>query len=156
MRRARAWFRDRVRISPSAVLAAFLAFAIPAAAITVFTPSNPGGDVNVPGLTPNWPAGTYTKSVATANTAPTAAVFTNPQTRMLLEPSGTLASYYVNMAPAPPDGQEACIFSTQAVTNLYWSPNTGQSMNNAITTLAANGSACYLYGASNATWDRSR
>ena len=32
---------------------------------------------------------------------------------------------------------------------------TNQTINNAVTTLAANSAACYIYSLSNATWDRS-
>ena len=60
------------------------------------------------------------------------------------------------MAPNPVDGANECVFSTQIITALSISANAGQSINNAITTLGALGSACYRYSLSNLTWDQSR
>ena len=77
-------------------------------------------------------------------------------TRMLLKPNGTITTGYVTFNPNPNDGQEDCLYSTQAITNFYPTANTGQSVDSAVTTLAANASACYLYQLSSATWYRSR
>lgn len=82
--------------------------------------------------------------------------FGNFQQEMLFEPAGTLAAGYITMAPQPIDGGKACMFSTEIITSMNLSANTGQSINNAITTLGAAGRACYLYSKANATWDRSR
>jgi hypothetical protein len=59
------------------------------------------------------------------------------------------------LAAAPSDGARECVFSADIVTTLVVSANTGQSINNAATSLAANASACYIYSLSNLTWDRS-
>jgi hypothetical protein len=98
----------------------------------------------------------YTKN-QTVDTGKTYSyTFGNSQSRMLFEPAATVAYSYVTFAPNPSDGTEACVFSTAQITLLYPTANTGQTVNNAVTTLAANGNACYVYGTSNATWDRSR
>lgn len=69
---------------------------------------------------------------------------------------GTMPYSYVTLAAAPADGQRQCIFvSGGAITNLHLSANVGQSINNAVTTLANNTGACYTYSLSNTTWDRS-
>ena len=83
--------------------------------------------------------------------------FTNAVTYAALRPAGTLAAGYVILAPTPSDGSRNCVFTTQTITAFYVAANTGQSINNAFagTALSANTGACYLYGASNATWDRS-
>lgn len=82
--------------------------------------------------------------------------FGNTTTNASFRPAGTIAAGYVTLAPAPSDGDKACLFSSQQITALYIAANTGQSINNAIngSTLSANTGACYLYGVSNATWDR--
>lgn len=71
-------------------------------------------------------------------------------------PSGTIASGYVTLPANPSDGARACIFTTQTITAAYVAANAGQSINGALssTSLSANTGACYLYGASNTTWDR--
>lgn len=81
-------------------------------------------------------------------------IFGNAQSYLGLNPGGTLAAGTVTLAPAPSDGARECIFSTQTITSLTVSANSGQSINNAVTTLSANTGACYLYSASNLTWDR--
>lgn len=77
-------------------------------------------------------------------------------------PAGTLAAGYMTLASNPSDGSRNCVFSTQTVTLLYiCATSTGvgncvqTGVNNPVTTLAANTSACYTYSLSNATWDRS-
>lgn len=80
--------------------------------------------------------------------------FANNQTYAVFVPSGTLAYGYVKLAPAPSDGARECFYSQAAITTLYLTANTGQTINNAVTTLGAQAGNCYLYSASNATWDR--
>ena len=123
-----------------------------------FPPSPTGqngtiGDVARGGMAPVNGNLSYTKAVPSTGFSLT---FGNFQKDMALNPSGTLAAGYVTMAPAPVDGTRACIFSTQIITALYVSANTGQSINNAATSLAANVRICYLYSKSNTTWDRSQ
>ena len=78
-------------------------------------------------------------------------------------PAGTLALGYVSLPTAPSDGQRSCVFSTQTITALYICA-TSTGVGNCVTTginnplagsLSANSGLCYLYGSSNATWDRS-
>lgn len=94
----------------------------------------------------------YYKSVPTSSFTFT---FGNSQTTAAFKPAGTLSYGYVTFAPAPSDGAQQCVFSTTAITTLYMSANTGQTLADAVTTLAANGKVCYLYSVSNATWNRS-
>lgn len=98
------------------------------------------------------PTGTYSKTAALTGFS---YIFGNSQTAMLFEPAGTLAAGYIMFAPTPGDGAEECVFSTAAITLLYLSPSAGQTLNNAITTLAANARVCYLYSLANTSWDRS-
>jgi hypothetical protein len=77
-------------------------------------------------------------------------------------PAGTIAAGYVTLASNPSDGSRNCIFSTNTITAIYvCKTSTGvgncvqTGVNNAITTLSANTSACYTYSTSNSTWDRS-
>lgn len=119
------------------------------------TSSNPQGCLPASGqgcIVTLTTAGIYSKVVPVTGFNYT---FANNQTKMLFEPAGTLAAGYVTLAAAPVDGQEACIFSTAAVTAFYLTANTGQSINNAVTALVANTRYCYTYSLANTTWDRS-
>lgn len=71
-------------------------------------------------------------------------------------PAGTLAAGYVTLAANPSDGARNCVFTTAQITGTYVAANTGQSINGALsnTSITANTGFCYLYSASNATWDR--
>lgn len=60
----------------------------------------------------------------------------------------------ITLAPSPSDGARECMFSVGGVSTLTLNANTGQSINNAVTSLTADVAACYLYSASNTTWDR--
>ena len=83
-------------------------------------------------------------------------------TRVAFNPAGTLATGYVSLPTNPSDGSLACVFSTQIITALYiCATSTGvgncvtTGINNALTgSLSANSGICYLYSASNTTWDR--
>lgn len=107
------------------------------------------GSVFVP--TPG--SSTYAKAVP--STGFTLAM-SNAQKLLELNPAGTLAAGYVNLAPSPTDGTDQCVFSSKAITNFYPTAINGASINNAVTTLAANTRVCYLYSLSNTTWDRSQ
>jgi len=78
----------------------------------------------------------------------------NTAGRSILDPAGTLAAGTITMPAAPKDGQLCRIASTQAVTALTHSPNTGQTLKGALTTIAANGFAEYTYRSANTTWYR--
>lgn len=110
------------------------------------------GDATRGGMAPVNGADAYFKVVAGTGFSYT---FGNYQSEMIFRPAGTLAAGYVTMAPAPVDGARQCVFSTQEITAFYANANTGQSINNAVTALAANTRYCYTYSQSNLTWDRS-
>lgn len=70
----------------------------------------------------------------------------------LLSPAGTLLAGTVKMPAAPVNGQVLRIKTTQAITTLTLSPNTGQSLLGAIPTLALGGGIECIYQTSNTTW----
>lgn len=75
----------------------------------------------------------------------------------LLSPAGTLATGTVTMPSNPVDGQEHTLISTQIITALTMSGNTGQSMAGAPTTLAANAGVTMKYrgtSPTSGTWYR--
>ncbi len=78
----------------------------------------------------------------------------NATGRLILDPAGTLASGTITMPAAPKDGQVFRFSSSQAITALTLTPNSGQSIIGALNTLAANGFAEYTYRNSNSTWYR--
>jgi hypothetical protein len=71
---------------------------------------------------------------------------------VVLVPAGTLATGTITMPAAPFDGQIVNIRSTQIITALTVSPNSGQTVLGSPTTLAAGGIAEAIYRASNTTW----
>jgi hypothetical protein len=71
-----------------------------------------------------------------------------------LDPAGTLATGTVTMPASPIDGQEIRVTSSQTVTALTVSANSGQSITNAPTTLTAGLGFSYIYKISNTTWYR--
>ncbi len=72
----------------------------------------------------------------------------------LLAPAGTLATGTIIMPAIPLDGHEIRVSSTQTITALTVSANTGQTISNAPTTLVAGIGFGYIYNLSNTTWDR--
>jgi len=73
---------------------------------------------------------------------------------LILEPAGTLATGTVTMPEAKTNGQTFSISSTQIITALTITPNSGQTVRGTITTLAANSFASWVYRAANSTWYR--
>lgn len=71
---------------------------------------------------------------------------------LALAPAGTLASGTITMPAAPVDGQTVTITSTQNITALTHSANTGQTLNNALTTLPASTAASWVYNSATGTW----
>ena len=71
-----------------------------------------------------------------------------------LTPAGTLAAGTIVFPTSVVNGFRLRIFSTQTITALTLTPGTGQTINAAITTLAANTAAEYVFQQSNLTWFR--
>jgi len=69
-----------------------------------------------------------------------------------LDPLGALASGTIVMPPNPVDGQPIQVSSTAAIAALTVSPNTGQTIKNAPTSIAAGGAFSYYYHAATAIW----
>ncbi len=78
----------------------------------------------------------------------------NTDNILVLDPADTLASGTVTMPATPLNGHVVRISSTQIVTALTVSANTGQTIKGAVTTLAANGFASWVYRSTNTTWYR--
>lgn len=84
----------------------------------------------------------------------------NNATVLIIDPAGTLSTGTIVMPAAPADGQMATVTSTQTITSLTVSANTGQSIKNAPYTLsAALGTLVWsgfsmIYRVSNKTWYR--
>lgn len=80
--------------------------------------------------------------------------FASGITTLIAEPAGTLATGAITMPSTPADGMVIAFNSTQIITTLTVSANTGQSIVDAVTTLAAGGGAKYIYRLANTTWYR--
>ncbi len=70
----------------------------------------------------------------------------------IINPAGTLLAGTVTMPAAPVDGQIVNVRSSQIITGLTVSPNSGQSILGAPTTLALGGIFECIYKSSNTTW----
>lgn len=81
--------------------------------------------------------------------------FLNYQSDLILNPTVTMTYAYVTTAPNPSDGATECVFARPAVTTLYWTANTGQTLSNAATSISANSRTCLTYSLANLTWYRS-
>ena len=73
---------------------------------------------------------------------------------LVMNPSVTLATGTITMPASPADGMTIRFSSSQIITALTVSANTGQSIVSAVTTLAAGGGAAYIYRLANTTWYR--
>lgn len=70
----------------------------------------------------------------------------------IIQPAGTLATGTIKMPALVVDGMTITITCTQIITALTMQANTGQSLLNGLSTLAAGGTASYLYRSANTTW----
>ena len=91
--------------------------------------------------------------------APYTVSFSNYQSDIIIQAAGTITYTYINFAPNPSDGARECVYANQTVTTAYPTANTtvnAQVVNasNTITSLTASTRTCFLYSASNLTWDR--
>ncbi len=80
--------------------------------------------------------------------------FANSQSDIVLTHSTTIAQGTVTFASAPSDGARECIFAQNIVTTLNLVAPSPQTLDNAVTTIAAAARVCYLYSLANTTWDR--
>lgn len=76
----------------------------------------------------------------------------NPDTQVILDPAGALATGTITMQPAPIDGHLVMIRSSQTITALTVNGNTGQTVLAVPTTLAAGTVAIAIFKISNKTW----
>lgn len=78
----------------------------------------------------------------------------NNTSTLLLTPAGTLASGTITMPSAPADKQVVRFCSSQAVTSLTVSPNSGQSISNAPTSAAPGQGFSFVYNLATTSWLR--
>jgi hypothetical protein len=78
----------------------------------------------------------------------------NNITTLILNPAGTLATGTITMPATPIDGQVVRFTTSQIITALTVSPNSGQSIVGAPTTLALGQGAAFIYNLSGTTWYR--
>jgi hypothetical protein len=107
-------------------------------------------------------AGNLVRSAATADQSADVYVATAAGSRTIpdgcswecLTPAATIATFTTTMPAAPIDKQEVWISTTQTITTWTLSPNTGQTINGAPTTLAENTSVMFRYNLATTTWFR--
>jgi len=73
---------------------------------------------------------------------------------LVMNPATTLATGTITMPASPSDGMTISFSSSQIITLLTVSANTGQSIVSAVTSLALGGGAVYIYRLANTTWYR--
>ncbi len=76
----------------------------------------------------------------------------NTDWHVILDPAGTLATGTITMPPNPLQGQIVNIRSSQIITTLTISPNSGQGVVGAPTTLGVGGSTEGIYRLNNGNW----
>lgn len=79
---------------------------------------------------------------------------TNTFISLVLNPSSTIANGTIILPDTPMDGQTIEVLTSQDITTLTVSPNTGQTILNAPITLGANTGFSYRYVAAVTTWFR--
>jgi hypothetical protein len=71
---------------------------------------------------------------------------------LVINPAGTLATGTITMPASPSDGMTITFSSSQQITALTLSGNTGQSVVSAVTFLPAKTGVSYVYRLANTTW----
>jgi hypothetical protein len=80
--------------------------------------------------------------------------FASLQDVMILSNGGTVAAGTVTMPATPLNGQVAHVSAAMTVNALTVSPNVGQSIVGAPTTITPTAPFCLIYNSANATWYR--
>lgn len=93
----------------------------------------------------------YSKQTPTTGFAITIA--DNTQT-LILKPAGTLATGTITMPANPIEGQQVRIMTSQIITALTLSPNSGQTIIAAPATLGAGQGVAFIYSVADTTWYR--
>jgi hypothetical protein len=92
----------------------------------------------------------YTKQSPTSGTL----VFNRHQQIMQIGGGTTITALTIDLRISPDDGQINCFYTKPAITTLTLTAASGQTLNDAITSASATTQYCYLYSASNTSWDR--
>ena len=94
----------------------------------------------------------YQKASPTSGTM----TFQKGQSEMVIAGGTTITALTIALNPAPYDGQKNCFYTKPAVTTLTLSATlpAGVTLNDAVAAASATTHYCYLYSASNNTWDR--
>ena len=81
--------------------------------------------------------------------------FATGTTTLIIQPAGTLATGTITMPASPADGMVITFTTTQEITALTISGNTGQSIGGTqVALMAANSAMSFVYRLSNLTWYR--
>ena len=71
---------------------------------------------------------------------------------LIMNPAGTLATGTITMPASPSDGMIVTFSSSQQITALTVSANTGQTINNALTLFGAGQAQSYVYRSASTAW----
>lgn len=121
---------------------------------TIQPQSGTSGNVTLPSvanpaLSAVGSAGTLQYVVATEAGS---ATVTAGNTNLVLDPAAGLTTFSVTFPTTPPDGYRLSFSTTATLTNLNLLGGGSDTFKNAITTLAANASASYVYRATGTKW----
>lgn len=81
-------------------------------------------------------------------------IIANGISHLVLESPITIASGTVTMPSTPVDNQSVTVLSAIEITSLSQLPNTGQTLNGPMTSIAPNASGTWIFRLSNNTWYR--
>jgi hypothetical protein len=111
------------------------------------------GNVNVFGYSGTSAPSTDAYSAQVPSSGSTVTIANNQPT-LIISSGATTASLTVVMPPNPRDGQKVSIGTKSAITAFTLNGNTGQTMNNAPTALAAGEGHCWIWRATSSNWYR--
>lgn len=92
----------------------------------------------------------YSKQSPTSGTV----TFGTGQSQAQIGGGTTISTLTIALTAAPVDGMLNCFYTKPVVTTLTMSATSPQTLNDALTSTSATTRYCYLYSASNTTWDR--
>ena len=80
--------------------------------------------------------------------------FSSYQSQMQIGGGTTISTLTIDLTLLPFNGQVNCFYTKPAITTLTLTAAAGQTLNDAVTSASATTRYCYLYSASNTSWDR--
>ena len=94
--------------------------------------------------------------VPSASISGTSVTFGRGQSEMVITGASTITTATINLAPPlfSYDGAKNCFYTKPAISTLTLQATSPQTLNDAVTSTSATTRYCYIYSASNNSWNR--